>query len=68
MLKAAEAAGASVIVLCDTNGGTLPGEVYDIVTELKSILTVRLGIHTHNDSELAVANSLAGSCFPSLIP
>jgi 2-isopropylmalate synthase len=59
MLKAAVAGGASVLVLCDTNGGTLPGEVYDIVKELRNIFTVPLGIHTHNDSDLAVANSLA---------
>ncbi len=59
MLKSAEKAGADVIVLCDTNGGTLPHEVYDIVVELKKYLKAPLGIHTHNDSELAVANSLA---------
>jgi len=59
MLKAAVAGGASVLVLCDTNGGSMPGEVFDIVTELKTIFTIPIGIHTHNDSELAVANSLA---------
>jgi 2-isopropylmalate synthase len=59
MLKAAESAGADVIVLCDTNGGTLPGEVYDIVNEIKGLINKPLGIHTHNDAELAVANSLA---------
>jgi len=59
MLKAAESAGADVIVLCDTNGGSLPEEVFTIVTELKKHITAPLGIHTHNDSELAVANSLA---------
>ncbi|MEO8398876.1 MAG: citramalate synthase, partial [Ignavibacteriaceae bacterium] len=59
MLKSAEQGGADVIVLCDTNGGTMPHEVYDIVTELKSQLTKPIGIHTHNDAELAVANSLA---------
>ncbi len=59
MLKAAESAGADVIVLCDTNGGTLPDEVFDIVIELKKIINAPLGIHTHNDSELAVANSIA---------
>ncbi|MFO7446142.1 MAG: citramalate synthase [Ignavibacteriaceae bacterium] len=59
MLKAAEAGGASVLVLCDTNGGTMPHEVYDIVTELKPQFSIPIGIHTHNDSELGVANSLA---------
>ena len=59
MLKSAEAAGADVIVLCDTNGGTMPYEVSEIVTELKQHLSKPLGIHTHNDSEVAVANSLA---------
>jgi 2-isopropylmalate synthase len=60
MICTAESAGASVIVLCDTNGGTLPAEIYDIVRELKSnYLKIPIGIHTHNDGELAVANSLA---------
>lgn len=59
MLKAAEAAGADIIVLCDTNGGTLPFEVTNIVNEIKTQLSIPLGIHTHNDAELAVANSLA---------
>ncbi len=59
MLKAAESAGADVIVLCDTNGGSLPSEVFSIVNEVKNYLKVRVGIHAHNDSELGVANSLA---------
>ncbi len=59
MLKAAEKGGAGVIVLCDTNGGTMPHEVYDIITELKSELNIPIGIHAHNDSELAVANTVA---------
>ncbi|MHB9011795.1 MAG: citramalate synthase [Ignavibacteriaceae bacterium] len=59
MLKSAEAAGADVIVLCDTNGGTLPHEVYDIVLKFKNHIHSPIGIHTHNDSELAVANSIA---------
>jgi 2-isopropylmalate synthase len=58
MLKAAEAAGADIIALCDTNGGTLPGEVCNIIQEIKQVITRPLGIHTHNDSDLAVANSL----------
>jgi 2-isopropylmalate synthase len=59
MLKAAENAGADVIVLCDTNGGSLPSEVFSIVNEIRNYLKVRVGIHAHNDSELGVANSLA---------
>ena len=59
MMKAAEQGGADVLVLCDTNGGTMPHEVYDIITEIKSQFSKPIGIHTHNDSELAVANSLA---------
>ena len=59
-LKAAEAAGARWIVLCDTNGGTLPHEVEAIVTEVtRHIPGDRLGIHAHNDTDNAVANSLA---------
>lgn len=59
MLTAAEEAGADVIVLCDTNGGSMPYEVYRIVKEVSQRINVRLGIHTHNDSELAVANALS---------
>jgi 2-isopropylmalate synthase len=59
MLKAAEQAGADVLVLCDTNGGSLPDEVFKIVSNLKRIFNTKLGIHTHNDGELAVANSFA---------
>ena len=59
-LEAAHSAGARWIVLCDTNGGTLPHEVEAIVGRvLSSIPGERLGIHTHNDTENAVANSLA---------
>jgi len=58
-LKAALASGARWIVLCDTNGGTLPGDVERIVGEVaRTIPGDRLGIHTHNDTENAVANSL----------
>lgn len=60
-LRAAWEAGAGVLVLCDTNGGTLPHEVYAIVKEVQAVLLdARIGIHAHNDCELAVANSLAG--------
>ncbi len=58
-LLAAEDAGADCLVLCDTNGGTLPHEVEDIIREIKPGIKTPLGIHAHNDSELAVANSLA---------
>ncbi|HET7718217.1 MAG TPA: citramalate synthase [Bauldia sp.] len=58
--KAAYDAGARWVVLCDTNGGTLPEEVEKIVGEVaKTIPGDRLGIHAHNDTEQAVANSLA---------
>ena len=58
-LLAAESAGADCLVLCDTNGGTLPNDVERIVTNIKRRIKVPFGIHAHNDSELAVANSLA---------
>ncbi|MBN2601753.1 MAG: citramalate synthase [Candidatus Marinimicrobia bacterium] len=58
-LKVAESAGADVLVLCDTNGGTLTNEVADIVQTVRKNVTAPLGIHAHNDSGLAVANSLA---------
>ena len=53
-------AGARWVVLCDTNGGTLPEEIEDIVAEVvKHIPGDRLGIHVHNDTDNGVANSLA---------
>ncbi|HYW36466.1 MAG TPA: citramalate synthase [Balneolaceae bacterium] len=58
-IKAAGEAGADVIALCDTNGGTLPHEISEIVREVKKHTDVRLGIHAHNDCELGVANSIA---------
>ena len=57
-LEAALDAGADIVVLCDTNGGTLPLEVYQIVGKVSSMLQVPLGIHTHNDGGCAVANTL----------
>jgi len=59
VLKAADQAGASWLVLCDTNGGTLPDEVRVIVGALKGKFRAPLAIHAHNDCECAVANSLA---------
>ena len=58
-LQAAQDAGADVLVLCDTNGGTLPNEVSRIVADVKRHLHAPIGIHTHNDCGLAVANALA---------
>lgn len=59
-LKAALDTGARWIVLCDTNGGTLPDDVYRIVSEVKTKLpAAAIGIHAHNDTEQAVAVSLA---------
>ena len=58
-LEAAQKGGASTVVLCDTNGGTLPLEVASIVRAVRTEVGVPLGIHTHNDAECAVANSLA---------
>ncbi|NQX68133.1 citramalate synthase [Paenibacillus alba] len=55
----AQDAGADWIVLCDTNGGSLPSEVTSIVTTVKQHITTPVGIHAHNDCELGVANSLA---------
>lgn len=57
-LQAAEKAGADNITLADTNGGTLPSEVREIMKVVKEAIKTPLGIHAHNDSELAVANSL----------
>ena len=59
-LKAAIRGGAETVVLCDTNGGTLPWEVQLIVQEIKPVLNHPFGMHTHNDSECAVVNSLIG--------
>ena len=58
--RAAHDGGAAWVVLCDTNGGTLPDEVFEIVSAVRAALPdARLGIHTHNDAGLAVANTLA---------
>jgi 2-isopropylmalate synthase len=57
-LKAAVRGGAETVVLCDTNGGTLPWDLERIICELKPVLDHPFGIHTHNDSECAVVNSL----------
>ncbi len=57
-LQAAIRGGAETVVLCDTNGGTLPWDLQRIIHELKPALNRPFGIHTHNDSECAVVNSL----------
>lgn len=57
-LLAAQDAGADCLVLCDTNGGTLPPEIRKIVQDVGKKVKAPIGIHAHNDSECAVANSL----------
>ena len=58
-LRAASRAGAEIVVLCDTNGGAMPWEIADTIRAVKQDRGGLLGIHTHNDGECAVANSLA---------
>lgn len=58
-LRAAESAGADVIVLCDTNGGTLTHEITRIVEDVRNSIDAAVGIHSHNDCELGVANAVA---------
>ena len=61
-LKAAAVNGADSVVLCDTNGGSLPWEIEKIMAEVKTAVgpKTQIGIHTHDDGECGVANSLAG--------
>ncbi len=59
VLRAATEAGADLVALCDTNGGMLPSEVTDVVGRVVEELGIRTGIHCHNDTGCAVANSLA---------
>jgi 2-isopropylmalate synthase len=58
-LNAAASAGAGVVILCDTNGGSMPERVGEVVAAVRSEVKADLGIHCHNDCELAVANTLA---------
>jgi 2-isopropylmalate synthase len=58
-IQAAADAGAAWIVLCDTNGGALPDEIAAALSQVTRAVSVPLGIHTHNDGDLAVANALA---------
>ncbi|MGH3387005.1 MAG: citramalate synthase [Nocardioidaceae bacterium] len=59
VLQAAAEAGADLVALCDTNGGMLPPEVTDVVGDVHATTGVRVGIHCHNDTGCAVANTLA---------
>jgi 2-isopropylmalate synthase len=58
-VRAASEAGASVVTLCDTNGGMLPTQLHDVVAEVLAASGARLGIHCHDDTGCAVANTLA---------
>ncbi len=58
-LKSAASGGAEGIILCDTNGGALTSRVFEVVEEVSEIIKVPLGIHVHNDADMAVANSVA---------
>ena len=59
VVEVAAEAGVDAVVLCDTNGGAMPDEITAAVTAVRKQTTVPLGIHAHNDAELAVANTLA---------
>jgi 2-isopropylmalate synthase len=59
VVAAAAKAGAECVVLCDTNGGSLPQQIAKAIKAVQKASSVALGIHTHNDAELAVANTLA---------
>lgn len=58
-IQAAQEAGAEMIVCCDTNGGSLPERIVEILGKVQKELSIPIGIHCHNDSDVAVANSLA---------
>ena len=60
VLQAAQEAGADWLVLCDTNGGTMPWEIEDILLRIRPLVKAPLGIHAHNDAGCAVSNSLIG--------
>lgn len=62
VLKAARDGGADGLILCDTNGGSIPYRIAEVTTEvLRQFPGLTIGIHAHNDSELAVANSIAAA-------
>jgi 2-isopropylmalate synthase len=58
-VKTASEAGAEQVVLCDTNGGTMPVDVFSVVSAVRGAVDGGIGIHCHNDSDVAVANSIA---------
>ena len=58
-IQVAQKAGAQIVVLCDTNGGRLPEEIAEGVEAARKVLSIPVGIHCHNDCEVAIANSLA---------
>ena len=58
-VRVAAESGAEVVALCDTNGGMLPDQIADVVADVRSAVPTRVGIHCHNDTGCAVANSLA---------
>lgn len=60
MLLAAQEGGADVLVLCDTNGGSISNEVFDITSDVISKVKIPVGVHCHNDGGLGVSNTLAG--------
>ncbi len=60
VLRAAEEAGAETLVLCDTNGGTLPHEVEEILSRVRPQVSAQIGLHFHNDGGCGVANTLMG--------
>ena len=60
VLWAAEEAGAETLVLCDTNGGTLPHEVEEIIDDVRRQVSAQIGLHFHNDGGCGVANTLTG--------
>jgi len=58
-IRAAAGAGAETIVLCDTNGGTMPWQIEAVIAEVRAAVGVTIGIHAHDDAGCGVANSLA---------
>ena len=56
-LKAAQDGGAAVVILCDTNGGSMPEQIADAVARVRQEVTCEIGIHCHNDCDVAVANT-----------
>ena len=58
-LQTAQEAGAKAVCLCDTNGGTLTSEVSSVIKKVRPHISLSLGIHCHNDADLAVANTIA---------